>query len=134
MEEQQLTPQVLGQPHQEPGLCVRHRQEQHRRLLPLRHRSDIHGRLLNVGADLGQRLSELKAPLRQRHSSLQRLGGPVLRRHQGHAGHFRSGHERDAGGRISLARQRVQPEQRAARALPVRRQVQRATHPHPGRG
>ena len=91
LEEQQLTPQILGQPDQEPGLRLRHRQEQHCRLLPLSHRSDLHGRLLHVGAHLGQGLSQLQAPLRQRHSRVQRLGGPVLRGHQGHASHLRSG-------------------------------------------
>ena len=123
MEEQQLATPLLGKPDQEPGFRFRHRQEQHSRLLPLCHRADIHGRLLNVGADLGKGLAELEAPLRQRHSSVQRLGRSVLRRHQGNAGHLGSGHECDARRRISATRKRVQLEQRAARALPVRRQV-----------
>ena len=38
------------------------------------------------------------------------------------------GHERNVGRRISPAHERVQPQQRLARALPVRRQVQRAAH------
>ena len=40
--------QVLGQPDQEPQLCVRPREGEHRRLLPQCRRPDLHGRLQHV--------------------------------------------------------------------------------------
>ena len=68
---------VLGQPHQKPRLRLRHWQVQHRRLLFVSHRSDVHGRLQHLGARPGQGQPQLQATLRQGHTRIQGLGGPV---------------------------------------------------------
>lgn len=83
VEVQQPPAPLLGQPHQEPQLCLRRPQVQHRRLVPVRRGADVHGLLLHVRPPPRQGFSQFQAPLRQRYTRLQRMGRKILRRHQG---------------------------------------------------
>ena len=92
--------QVLGQPDQEPQLCVRPREGEHRRLLPQCRRPDLHGRLQHVrppawydftakslsenncnGHLCREGQSKQQAALCERHPHLQRLGHSLLSGH-----------------------------------------------------
>lgn len=73
----QPAPALLGEPDQEPELCVRHPQVAHRGRVPVGGGADLHGRLLHLRPPPRQGLPLLQAALRQGHPRLQGLGGEV---------------------------------------------------------
>jgi len=68
---------VLGERDQEPGLCIRHLQVQHRRLVSVSGGTDVHGLLFDVRTQTEQRLAVQQTALRQGHSAVPQVGRKV---------------------------------------------------------
>lgn len=74
VEVEQPAAALLGEPDQEPELCVRRPQVQHRRLVPVGGGADVYGLVLHLGPPARQGLAQFQAALRQRHPRLQGVG------------------------------------------------------------
>ncbi|CAF88838.1 unnamed protein product [Tetraodon nigroviridis] len=71
LENQQFTPPLLGQHHQEPPVCVRHGEDAKSGRLLVGHRPGVHGLFFSQRDSTGEARANQQAPLRQRHSQVQ---------------------------------------------------------------